>query len=162
MTDTLRTASYLQNALRDGQAMFAIPPQVIRDFVVSVLSITASIAAAGTNQGTATALASFINIVTSVSSGTGVILNAGTTTIVLHRGASALAVYPPSGGQIESLSTNAAMTLQPGQDALFVFDPANGLHAYATTLFSTTSLTTTLPGVSGGLWSDAGVVSISQ
>lgn len=84
-------------------------------------SYTASISAAGTNQGTATALASDYNEVGTVASGTGVILRSGSNIpqCVINRGANSLAVYPNSGAQIEALGTNAAATVTVGASVMF-------------------------------------------
>jgi hypothetical protein len=161
MADLVRTVSYLQNALRDGQPDGAIVPQTIRDLVVSVMSAAVGITAAGTTQGTATALTATINIVTTVSSGTGVILPSGIRTVIMHRGANPLLIYPPSGGQLEALGTNVAFLLQPGADATILFDPNNPTHGYVSTVVNTTSMPTTVPSTAGVVWNNNGIISIS-
>lgn len=161
MTDTTRTCAYLQNLFRDGQPQYSITPQDMRDMIVSALSIAGSVAASGTNQGTATTLSSVTNIVTTVASGTGVILTSGIPAKIMNRGANALSVYPPSGGQIESLATNAAYLIQPGQDAEFYFDPNNALQAYASMVINVSTLATSLPSASGVLWKDGQLLAIS-
>jgi hypothetical protein len=77
-------------------------------------SVTNNITAAGSTQGTATALSTQINGVTTVAANQGVLLpvvSAGTWIRVLNRGANTLKVYPPSGGNIEGLSANVASSL---------------------------------------------------
>jgi hypothetical protein len=76
------------------------------------LSTAGSVVASGTSQSTATALTKQINVVTSVSASTGVILPnvaIGTWVRVFHEaiGGSTLSVYPPLGQQIQALGTNS-------------------------------------------------------
>ena len=76
-------------------------------------SVGTSITAAGTNQGTATALTKEINIVSTVPSGNGVVLPtavAGMVLTITNTSANSLLVYPASGGTINSLAANAALT----------------------------------------------------
>jgi hypothetical protein len=76
-----------------------------------IRSIGVGISAAGTTQGTATALTKEINVVNAVASGSGVILPdavAGMVLIINNTSANTLAVYPTSGGIINSGLTNAA------------------------------------------------------
>ena len=84
---------------------------------------TASVSAAGTTQGTATELTAADNEVTTVASGAGVILSsnlaAGDVQTVFNAGANPLKVYPPSGMQINSLSSNASMLLAVNTGCLF-------------------------------------------
>src|SRR5574341_1060959 len=82
-----------------------------------------SISAAGSNQSTATALTSADNEVTTVSSGTGVVLpsaaTAGDTITVFNAGANSLKVYPVSGQMINSLPANQAVVLPVNTGCLF-------------------------------------------
>lgn len=82
-----------------------------------------SISAAGTNQGTATELTSADNEVTSVASGSGVVLAslavAGDAQTVFNGGANPLRVYPPTGQQINSLTANQHITLATNTGVLF-------------------------------------------
>jgi len=81
-----------------------------------------SVAAAGTNQATATPLAppnSFVNV-TTVAAGAGVVLAtgvAGGRTLVRNSGANALLLYPNSGGVINSQTANAPIYVQPNATA---------------------------------------------
>ena len=77
-----------------------------------IRSITTGISAAGSTQGTATALTKEINVVSTVSSGAnGVVLptaSAGIVLIINNTSANTLSVYPATGGAVNSGSTNAA------------------------------------------------------
>lgn len=83
----------------------------------------ATASAAGTNQGTAAVVTTGVVVVTTVSPGTGVILN-GTSQTILNMGANTLLVYPVSGAQIGSLGTNAAFSIASGSQAAFYFTSA--------------------------------------
>lgn len=77
-------------------------------------SVTAAVSAAGTTQGTATALTSDTNVVTAVAAGSGVTLPAALTgkVIVVHNtGANPLLIYPAGTNTIDLLSASAAITL---------------------------------------------------
>ena len=76
-------------------------------------SIQTGISAAGSTQGTGTALANTVNIVSTVSSGNGVVLPtaiAGMTIYITNTSANSLLVYPASGATINELATNAGYT----------------------------------------------------
>ena len=78
-------------------------------------STSASVTAAGTNQGTGTALTSDINVITTAAAGTGVVLPtaaAGKNVIVVNKGANPVTVYPATGAAIDALATNAGFLLQ--------------------------------------------------
>ncbi len=83
--------------------------------LASMFDVGAGLTAAGTNQGTALALKNADNEVTTVASGTGVILYAGSpgdTQTVYNAGTNVLTVYPPSGSKINSLPTNQGVLIQ--------------------------------------------------
>jgi hypothetical protein len=86
-------------------------------------STSATLTAAGTNQATALALTSDYNVVTSAAAGTGVVLptaTVGRRIIVVNRMAvNAINVYPASGGTIDSLASNAAVSLPAGTELEF-------------------------------------------
>ena len=76
-----------------------------------IRSVATGISAAGSNQGTATAITKDINVVSTVSAGQGVILPtavAGMVIIVNNTSATNMSVYPASGAAINSLATNIA------------------------------------------------------
>lgn len=77
--------------------------------------VTTGISAAGTTQGTATALTSHVNVVSTVAANSGVILYSSPvpvdTQLIFNGGANPLNVYPPTGFKINNLATNAAVIL---------------------------------------------------
>jgi hypothetical protein len=77
-----------------------------------LMSLNASVACAGTTQGTATALTKDINI---ISSGTGGVVVQGATTgkviVIYNKTASAISVYPASGHYFDGLAVNTPITL---------------------------------------------------
>jgi hypothetical protein len=86
-------------------------------------SVTTGISAFGSNQATATALTKEINIVSTVTSGQGVALPtavAGMVIYITNTSANSLLVYPASGGTINSLSANAALTQTAGATLQFI------------------------------------------
>jgi len=79
-----------------------------------IVSANSSITAAGTTQGTATQLASSINVVTSVPASSGVklpVAEAGMRIIVRNSTSTPLNVYPNTGAAIEPALANAPYTL---------------------------------------------------
>lgn len=90
-----------------------------------LLSSVASVVAAGTVQGTATGLASQINVVTSATAGTsdGVRLPsaaAGMQIIVINNTGVTVKVYPASSGTIDALGANISFPLGAGARLLIV------------------------------------------
>jgi hypothetical protein len=86
-------------------------------------SVTTGISAFGSNQATATTLTKEINIVSTVTSGQGVALPtavAGMVLYVTNTSANSLLVYPASGGIINALSANAALTQGAGATLQFI------------------------------------------
>jgi hypothetical protein len=85
--------------------------------------VTTGITAAGSTQATATALTRPINVVSTVSASTGVILPAvpaGARVIVMNTSGTALNTYPPSGAAINSAATNAAYSMPAGTRLEFI------------------------------------------
>lgn len=162
MANTRETITQLLAEAADGQAPGSYTLQDLRNVIVSELLDAGSVSAAGTNSGTATVLTSQTNVITTVASGTGVRLPAGMRTVVMHRGVNTLAIYPPTGGQIEALGTDVAFSLQPGQDCSFVF-PSTGspTQGYVSVFLNISALATSLPSVAGQIWNDGGLVAIS-
>lgn len=87
-------------------------------------SVSATVSAAGTDQATATALTADINVVSTVGSGTGVLLPtptaAGMKITVFSDGANDLAVYPHTDGTIDGAAANTAATLTSTKRADFI------------------------------------------
>ena len=79
--------------------------------------VNATVSAAGTNQATATELKEETNYVSTVASGTGVILSslasAGDEQTVYNAGANPLKIYPQSGAKINQIATNSPHVLPP-------------------------------------------------
>lgn len=77
----------------------------------------AIVTAAGTVQGDATAITALINVVTTTPAGSGVILPASSALFnrrIVNHGANSLNIYPNSGGTINGLSANTAITIASG------------------------------------------------
>jgi hypothetical protein len=85
--------------------------------------ITTAITAAGSTQGTATAIYSDVNVVSTAAASTGVLLpsnrSAGDTVEVVNLGANSLSVYPPTGGNINNGAANAAFAVASTKGAVF-------------------------------------------
>lgn len=91
---------------------------------------SAGLTATGTTQGTALALTSDINGVTTTASGSGVILSSSQREVVVaNAGANALSVYPPSGAQINALGTNNPFSVAAGQVGRFFSSSATQWYA---------------------------------
>ena len=91
--------------------------EVDNNFIALNTTVSATVTAAGTNQGTATAITSTVTFITSAASGTGVILpapdDAERLTIVNH-GANPVNIYPASGHTIDGGAANAPLVLPQG------------------------------------------------
>ena len=77
-------------------------------------SVTASVAAAGTDQGTATALTKTVNIVTSATTNQGVKLPtaaAGVSVTIINTTAVTIKVYPSTSDVIDEGTVNVAVNL---------------------------------------------------
>lgn len=93
-----------------------------REWAPSAVSFSGGLVAAGSGQGTATAVSSDVNLFTTVTSGTGAVLVAGlvgTWRKVLNRGGAVLLVYPPVGSAIDALAAGEAVAIVPGEGATF-------------------------------------------
>jgi hypothetical protein len=88
-----------------------------------IRSVGTAISANGSTQGTATVLTKEMNIVTTVSSGQGVILPNGIAGLMLtitNTSANSLLVYPGIAGSINSLSSNIGYTMQASSTLQFI------------------------------------------
>lgn len=84
--------------------------------------VNLTLSAAGTTQGTATAINTSNVLVSTVASGAGVIIPAlqqGDWGIIYNGGANPLLVYPPTGAKINQAATNAGITLATNTNLLF-------------------------------------------
>ena len=78
-----------------------------------IRSVSTGITANGSTQTQATVLTTEINIVSTVTSGTGVRLPtavAGTVVYITNTSANSVVVYPQTSGQINNLGTNIGFT----------------------------------------------------
>lgn len=139
------TASQVSIANGAGSITASIPstfvaPGTIQDTTGFYLSSSVAVTAAGATQGTATALTTSFNVITTVTASTGVALptpsKAGLLVTVVNRGANPLAVYPASGGTIDGAVLNAPVTLPSGTAATYEAS-------------STTQWYTVVPAISG-------------
>ena len=83
--------------------------------VAAMTDVATGLTATGTNQATAYEVTTAKAAFSTVSAGTGAVLDdqavGGDTQMIYNGGANALTVYPPSGAKINGLSTNAGMLL---------------------------------------------------
>ena len=114
--------SALTDETGSGSAVFGTTPSLS----LPRYSISATVSAAGTVQGTATALTSDINVITTATEGsaTGVVLPtavAGVRVLVRNAHATvAIKVYPASGASIDNATVNVAKTIVVLQTLEFV------------------------------------------
>jgi hypothetical protein len=76
--------------------------------------VAQSVSAAGTTQGTATALTAGVNYVTTAAASSGVIvpnMEIGDAIEIYNGGANTLTVYPFTGGKINGVATNGGVSL---------------------------------------------------
>lgn len=142
--DTSVTLNLAQTANRNWTVPDASSTFTGTDLVQTITNKTIyeptanTVTAAGTTQGTATALSNMYNVVTTVPASSGVRLpnpaSTGLKISVHNRGTNALNVYPASGATIDSASVNTAIAL-----------PSNSSITFEST--STTSWLTTVPPV---------------
>lgn len=88
-----------------------------------IVGVDASVTAAGSTQGTATALTKTYNIVNTASANQGVKLpdaSTGTRVTVFNSTAATIKIYPYSGESINDLSANAALSLGPEKGRDFI------------------------------------------
>ena len=88
-----------------------------------------NLTALGTTQANALPLPGDVNRFTTVAAGTGTVLpamNPGDEVIAFNGGANALLIYPPVGGKINGLGTNAGYSVATATPTVFVvcIDPA--------------------------------------
>lgn len=79
-------------------------------------NINSAVTAAGTTQGTATAITADVNIVTTATTGQGVILYNGVISDsqeIFNNTTADIRVYPPTGGRVNQVATNSGFVLAP-------------------------------------------------
>jgi hypothetical protein len=113
-----------------------------------LVTVTATVSAAGSTQGTATALTTDFNVATTVAASAGVVLPAttvGQNVWVDNKGANALTIYPPSGSAIDNLAVNAGYSLAINAGA--EFKAANTTQWYS---FGAPGVASSATNISGG------------
>ena len=118
------TTNQITASASTGSVTLSLPSALVAPGSVAVTgalyqSQSATVSAAGSTQGTATAITSSYNIVTTAAAGTGVILPTpvtpfGYNVTVLNRGANPVIVYPQTGGSIDGGTVNAGVTVPTG------------------------------------------------
>ena len=98
-----------------GSLVFATSPSLTTPTLNSaVVNNNNAVSAAGTTQGTATALTVDYNVITTAAASSGVVLptaTAGRRIVIVNKGANTLSIYPATGGTIDALSANAAIQI---------------------------------------------------
>lgn len=106
----------------DGSTFYDSLKMLAASGRVALKANGSALSAAGTTQGTATAITKQTNQFTTVGAGQGAILPSpeqGEFIFVANAGANALSVYPATGHSINALAANAAFSLAVGKNALF-------------------------------------------
>lgn len=88
-----------------------------------VLGIDAGVTAAGTTQGTGTALTKTYNIVSTATANQGVVLpdvSTGLKCVVYNSTSAIIKIYPAAGESIDDESANVAVTLRPNKGREYV------------------------------------------
>lgn len=119
---TLGDDNFTLKVSPDGSSWLNVIKMMAATGRMAFKSLANGLAAAGSNQSTATPLAAMFNEVTSVSSGQGVRLpspEAGELLLVANQGANTLSVYPASGHTINSLATNVSLSVASDARRLF-------------------------------------------
>ena len=91
--------------------------EVDNNFIALNDTVTSTLTATGTNQGTAAAITSSVTFITSAAAGTGVILpvpDIAERLVIVNHGANPVNVYPASGLTIDGGAANAALALPQG------------------------------------------------
>ena len=94
---------------------------------ILINSVGTGISAAGSTQGTATALTKTVNIVSTVAAGSGVVLPtavAGRLIYIVNTNGNSVQVYPASGAAINTLATNANLTQSNGAALQYIASSA--------------------------------------
>lgn len=122
------TLAQFNAAVSDADLVSLAGSETLTNKTLTTPAITftnsASVSAAGTTQGTATALTLDYNNVTTVAANSGVVLpvsSAGRRITVKNNGANALTVYPASTGTIDALSANTGLSVPVGAAEVFLY-----------------------------------------
>lgn len=132
--------------------------------MLDYLNERVNIAAAGSNQATAALLTGDVNIVSGADNAKGVVLPAislttsQNVTVVNASPTASLLIYPASGGKINALSTDAALTLGPNQEVTLRRDSAAQWYCGTFTNVTTSNVGTAQSGVTAVEYSGDGQV----
>jgi hypothetical protein len=119
---TLGDDNFTLKVSSDGTTFFDVLKMMASTGRMAFKSIATGISAAGSTQGTATALTKTINIVSTVAASQGARLpspEAGEFLLVANQGANALSLYPNTGHTINALAANTALSLAADTRRLF-------------------------------------------
>ncbi len=151
VTSIAGTANQIAASAATGAVTLSITNPFIAPGVVEFTnglmynSVSAAVSAAGTTQGTATALIAQYNVVTTAAAGTGVALPtptiASTSITITNEGANPILVYPASGGTIDGLSANVAVTLPVGTSATYSASSTTQWYVTAPAIVAGTNIT---------------------
>jgi hypothetical protein len=123
VTSLAGTANQITASASTGAVTLSVPSAFVAPGSIQITtghyeSTSAAVSAAGTTQGTGTALTTSYNVVTTAAASSGVILPtptvAGWSVTVVNKGANPVTVYPASGGTIEALGANTGYVLAVG------------------------------------------------
>jgi hypothetical protein len=92
-----------------GRVYYLDSTGAVAQITLPAQSISSSITAAGTTQGTATALSAAINYISTAAANSGVLLagSLGNPETVYNGGANPVNVYPPVGARINQMASNS-------------------------------------------------------
>ena len=91
--------------------------EVDNNFIALNTTVSATLTAAGSTQGTATAITSTVTFITSAAAGTGVILpapDAAEKVTLVNHATAPVNIYPAVGHTIDAMAANAPLVLPPG------------------------------------------------
>jgi hypothetical protein len=119
---TLGDDNFTLKTSPDGSTWLDVIKMIAATGCIAFKSIATGLSAAGTNQATATAITKTLSEFTTVAASTGGRLptpEPGEFFFVANKGANALSVYPATGGTINSLAANAALSMATDTRRLF-------------------------------------------
>lgn len=147
------TANQIAASGSTGSVTLSIPSSFIAPGSVAVTtslskSISTAVSAAGSTQGTATALTTDYNVVTTAAASTGVVLPTaaspfGREVVVVNRGANPLTVYPATGAQIDGAATNAGVVVPVNAEVSFFSSSATQWFTMDSVLSAGTAISVT-------------------
>lgn len=114
-TTSSQLAGVISDETGSGALVFGTSPSLTTPALSgATVSTNNAVSAAGTTQGTGTALTNDYNVITTAAASSGVVLptaTAGRRVVIVNKGANTLTIYPASGGYIDALALNAGIQL---------------------------------------------------